>query len=86
MSIEAQVAAQLEHRDHIAKVLARTGGEVMHPDHYDIREAMRLAVLGAIDGATEEAGVPSMSDGELPALFQALDAISHRVFLKSVGL
>ncbi len=68
------------------KVLERTGGEVMHPDHYDIREAIRLAVLHAIDQTTAELGKPKMSDGELPNLFRAIDAISERVFLKGAGL
>jgi hypothetical protein len=84
--VEAQVAAQLAHREHVACVLARTGGEVIHPDHYDLREAIRLAVLHAIDATTAELGKLKMCDGELPALFRALDAISERVFLKGAGL
>jgi hypothetical protein len=86
MTTERQVAEQLAHQDRIVTVLSRTGGEVIHPDHYDIREAIRLAVLHAIDDATNDLGKPKMSDAELPALFRALDAISERVFLKSVGL
>jgi hypothetical protein len=85
-TIEAQVAAQIAHQEHVARVLARTGGEVMHPDHYDLREAIRLAVLRAIDDATDEMGAPKMSDAELPKLFKALDEIAERVFLKQVGL
>jgi hypothetical protein len=85
-SIEAQVANQITHKERVAKVLSRTGGEIIHPDHYDLREAVRLAVLRAIDDATTEMGRGKMSDSELPALFQTLDAISERVFLKSVGL
>jgi hypothetical protein len=60
----------------------RQGGEVMHPDHYDIREEIRLAVLEAIDGVT----VTKMSDAELHALFRALDPIAERLFLKRMGL
>lgn len=86
MSIESQVAAQIVHREHIAKVLAETGGEIIHPDHYTIREAIRLSVLAAIDAATDEQNAPRMSDGELPNLFKTLDAIASRVFLKRAGL
>lgn len=86
MSIEAQMAAQLAHQDHVIKLLARTGGEIIHPDHYDIREAIRLSVLAAIDAATDEQGAPRMSDGELPNLFRTIDAIASRVFLKGAGL
>lgn len=86
MSIEIETANKLAHQERIAKTLARTGGEVMHPDHYDLREAIRLAVLHAIDDTCKEMEAPKMSDGELPGLFKALDAISHRVFLKRVGL
>lgn len=85
-SIEGQVVQFIVHQERIAKTLARTGGEVMHPDHYDIREAIRLAVLKAIDDATNEVGAPKISDAELPQLFKALDAISERVFLKGAGL
>jgi hypothetical protein len=74
------------HKQWVDETLGRTGGEIMHPDHYDIREAIRLAVLHAIDETTEELAKPKMSDAELPALFRALDAISERIFLKSVGL
>lgn len=87
MTIEAQVAAQLAHQDHIAQVRSRTGGETMHPDHYDLREAIRASVLEAIDGVTEDkARTWRMSDAELPELFRTLDAIAHRMFLKGVGL
>jgi hypothetical protein len=86
MTIEAQVARQIAHREHISQVLARTGGEVIHPDHYDLREAIRNAVLSAIDEATTAAERGKMSDAELPALFRATDAIAERVWLKSVGV
>lgn len=86
VSIERQVAEQIAHRERASQILSRTGGEVMYPDHYDLREAIRLAVLHAIDETTQERGAPKMSDGELPNLFKALDAISERVFLKGVGL
>lgn len=86
MQAEIQVAQQIAHQERVATILARTGGEIMHPDHYDIREAIRLAVLHAIDSTTAEMGAPKMSDGELPNLFRALDAISERVFLKGAGL
>lgn len=86
MKNEQQVANEIAHKERIANVLARTGGEVMHPDHYDLREAVRLAVIDAIDAVSAERGIPTFSDGDLPALFRALDAISEKVFLKSVGL
>lgn len=86
MTIEAKVAQQIAHRERVAATLARTGGEIMHPDHYDIREAIRLAVLEAIDTTTAEMGKPKMSDAELPALFRTIDAIAERVFLKGAGL
>lgn len=84
-STERQAAQQIVHRERTQATLARTGGEVMHPDHYDAREAIRLAVLRAIDEATAELDLPKMSDGELPNLFRALDPIAERVFLKSKG-
>lgn len=86
MTIEQEVAGRVAHQEHIASVLARTGGEIIHPDHYDLREAIRLAVLAVIDSVCEEQNAPKMSDGELPALFRATDEIAERVFLKSVGL
>jgi hypothetical protein len=85
-TIEAETAQRLAHQDRVAATLARTGGEVMHPDHYDVREAFRLAVMAAIDEVTAERGIGRMSDGELPALFKAIDPIAERVWLKSVGL
>lgn len=84
--IERQTAIDLVHREHVAKILSRTGGEIIHPDHYDLREAIRNAVLEAIDEATSTNGFPLMSDAELPRLFAALDQISERVFLKRAGL
>ncbi len=86
MTIEQQAALHFAHKDRITAALARTGGEIMHPDHYDLREAIRLAVLGAIDNTTDGLGKPKMSDAELPALFRALDGIAERVFLKGAGL
>lgn len=85
-TIEQEVAQRLVWEQRAAAVLSRTGGEIMHPDHYDAREAIRIAVLKAIDDACDEAGLPKMSDGELPALFRAIDPIAERVFLKSVAL
>lgn len=86
MTIERETATRLAHQEHVAATLARTGGEVIHPDHYDLREAIRIAVVAAIDETTDDLSKPAMSDGELPALFRALDRISERIFLKSVGL
>lgn len=86
MSIEFEVANQIVHRERIAAQLRETGGEQMYPDHYAVREAIRNAVLVAIDEVTSEREIPRMSDAELPDLFRALDAIANRVFLKSVGL
>lgn len=86
MSIEAEVANQIAHRERMAKALERTGGEIFHAGHYDLREAIRIAVLRAIDDTCKDMGLPLMGDGELPNLFNALDPISERVFLKSMGL
>lgn len=86
MTIEQQVAAALAHRDRVVAILAETGGEVIHPDHYAIREALRLAVMAAIDDVTTERGLPRMSDGKLPELFHTVDAIANTVFLQSNGL
>lgn len=87
MTIETEVAHTLAHRVRIAKVLERTGGEIIHPDHYDLREAIRTRVLEAIDAATvDQYGRRIMSDGELPELFEKLDAIAERIFLKGSGL
>lgn len=85
-TIEAATARQIVHQEGIAATLARTGGEVMHPDHYDFRESLRLAVLAAIDETTAALGRGRMSDGELPNLFKAIDPIAERVWLKSIGL
>lgn len=85
-TVERQFANQLVHQARVVKILSRTGGEIIHPDHYDLREAVRLAVLRAIDETTTEVGRGKMSDGELPELFKTLDAISERVFMKSIGL
>lgn len=85
-SLEAQVAAQIAHQERVAKVLARTGGEVIHPDHYDLREAIRRAVIAAIDSVSAEMSAPKFSDAELPDLFRELDPIAERIFLKKVGL
>ena len=85
-SIEAEVAQQIAHQDRIKQVRARTGGEDMHPDHYDLREDIRTSVLAAFDAVSEDRGVPKVSDAELPNLFRAIDAIAERLFLKSVGL
>lgn len=87
MSIEAEVANTLAHQDSVSKTLAATGGELIHPDHYAIREEIRLAVLEAIDSAMESRGrAYRMSDGELPYLFKTLDIISEKIWLKGIGL
>lgn len=86
MTVEAEVANRIVRQQEVAHILARTGGEIIHPDHYDIREEMRLAVLHALDAVCAERGLRNMSDAELPALFRAIDPIAQRVFHKSVGL
>lgn len=86
-TIEQQEAVQIAHREHIAKVLERTGGEIMHPDHYDLRMTLRDAVLEAMDAACDEQGIQNkVLDKDLPALFVALDALSEKLFLRSCGL
>lgn len=64
-----------------AQRFVATGGEVMHPDHHDLREAIRKAVLLALDEVAAEHGIPKANDAELPALFRALDPIAERMFL-----
>lgn len=87
MPTQAQaIAARIEHQRRISAVLARTGGEVIHPDHYDLREACRLAVIRALDDVAAEFEAPKFSDGELPALFRAIDRLAEQMFLKRVGL
>jgi hypothetical protein len=86
MSIERETAERLAHKDHIRSVLARTGGEVIHPDHYDLREAIRLAVIAALDHVADEMNAPKFSDRELPKLFACTDQIADQMFLKRVGL
>lgn len=87
MTIEAETARRIVNEERVTRILARTGGELIHPDHYALREAMRLAVLAAIDQVTADRyGKRIMSDAELPALFRTVDGIAERVFLKGSGL
>lgn len=86
MTIEQEIANRIVHQERIAKKRAETGGEQMHPDHYAIREGMRLAVLTVLDEVCMSREIKRMSDAELPALFRTIDAIANRVFLASVGL
>ncbi len=86
MSIEAQVAEQLANKDRVAAILARTGGEIMHPDHYDFREAFRNAVLAAMDECSDEHEFTKVLDADLPELFKALDPLAEKLWLRSLGV
>lgn len=85
MTIEQDVANQIAHREHIAKVLARTGGEIMHPDHYDFRQDFRDAVLEAMDEASDKHSMPRVLDADLSELFRTIDALAERLWLRRLG-
>ncbi len=86
MTIEQEVAQKIVHQAHIAKVLARTGGEVMHPTHYDFRQDFRDAVLRAMDEASDGHFMPKVEDRDLPQLSKSIDYLAERLFLRSMGL
>lgn len=75
-----------QHRAFDRQLAKAGGGEPIHPDHAELREAVRVAVLAALDAVAAERGIAKASDAELPALFRALDPIAQRMFLASVGL
>lgn len=86
MSFEQKVARELAHGERIADTLARTGGEAMHPDHYDFRQSFRDAVLAAMDRAADEHNMPHPTDADLPALFRALDPLAETLWLRRLGM
>ena len=85
MNHEAEDIAIAIHRERIAKVLSRTGGEAMHPDHYDFRQALRDAILTASDEAADEHGMARLTDADLPELFRSIDPIAERLWARSLG-
>ncbi|RWR30467.1 hypothetical protein D2T29_12410 [Sinirhodobacter populi] len=40
MTVEQEVTNRIAHEERIAKLRERTGGEQMHPDHHDFRQAV----------------------------------------------
>ena len=84
-TVEIATANRLAHQEQVAKRLERTGGEVIHPDHYDLRMAIRDAVLVAIDNAASDHNVASITDADLPALFRTLDAMAETLWLRSLS-
>lgn len=86
MSIESETAVRIAHQERAAKILSRTGGEVMHPDHYDFREQFRDAVLAAMDESADVHSMPRVTDGDLPELLRAIDKQAERLWLRRMGL
>jgi hypothetical protein len=86
VSIEQEVAQRIVHQENIAKKLERTGGEIIHPDHYDFRQDFRSFVLDAMDDASEKHGMAMVVDKDLPELFKTLDYLAERLFLRREGL
>lgn len=83
MSIELETANRIAYQERVvAQALGRTGGEVMHPDHYEFRQAFRDAVLAAMDEVSKEHNMPLVTDADLPALFRALDPLAERLFIR----
>lgn len=82
---EARIARQMVHEERTAKILAETGGEVIHPSQYKFREAFREYVLKAMDDCSFDNEFPKVQDKDLPELFEALDDLSEKLFLRSVG-
>lgn len=56
----------------------------VNPEHEELREAVRVAVLAALDELAAERGIAKASDAELPALFRTLDPIAERMHNVSV--
>jgi hypothetical protein len=46
------------------------------------RDAVRDAVLAALDSAADEAAVPRPTDGDLPELFRAIDPLAERLYTR----
>lgn len=80
LSLEKQVAIAAVHAEQQRKVLAKTGGEVMHPDHYEFRQGLRDAVMQAIDESVIEHRMAKLKDKHLPELFECIDSIAEQLF------
>jgi hypothetical protein len=85
-SVETAVANQLAHQDRVKKILAETGGEIIHPDHYKFRMQFRDDILAAMDVSCDEQQFPRVEDRDLPELFKTLDSLAEKLFLRRVGL
>jgi len=86
MNTETQVAQRLAHQQRTNAILARTGGEIIHPDHYDFKMAFRDSVLAAMDASCNEHHMARVNDADLPELFVAIDALAERLVLRKLGL
>ena len=80
-----RAVANAIHQDRVQKILERTGGEIMNPDHYDFQQELRDAVLKAFDETTEKYGLKSAEDRDLPGLFRCLDPLAETLFRRSKG-
>lgn len=85
-SVEIATANRLAHQDRVAKLLAQTGGEVIHPDHYAFRMSFRDAILEAADEHCAANDIQKIKDKDLPEIFKVLDALAEKLWLRSVGL
>jgi ABC-type iron transport system FetAB permease component len=68
-----------DHRDRVATIIGMIGGRPVESNRQEIREAIRLAVLDAIDCETAVRGLRCMPGDRLPDLFRMLDAIADAV-------
>lgn len=86
MTIEQEIANKIAHQERTAKVLERTGGETIHPDHYAFRQDFRDSVLEAMDQSSDRHSMPRVIDADLPALFRAIDTLAEKLWLRRNGL
>ena len=49
----------------------------------NFKEALRDAVITAIDRTTSDYDVPPMPDGDLPSLFRHIDALAEKLWRRS---
>lgn len=82
---EAIIARQVAHEERTAKILSETGGEIIHPDEHNFREAFREYVLKAMDDCSFDNEFPKVQDKDLPDLFIALDDLAEKLFLRRAG-
>jgi len=49
----------------------------------NFKEALRDAVITAIDGTTSDYDVPLMGDADLPSLFRHIDLLAEKLWARS---